>query len=239
MWRLLCVSRGPAVDFSGRLQNGRDFLFRVWLLLLIDRLVRAHLLDEGLRDPSAPVGFAQEVRELGDARCLRRASQSRKTVRLEILQNIDAQFADEDLVLAVREVLQSAEEQFVLRRRLRLHVITRIDVTRNALLQFWPVDGLILGLGIQRPELRFGSMPVTDAERLPRILLLVRRALQPDRAVAILEILLLVGLETELVDPAIDGVSAVDSERHNRIIHPVFVQPSVQRSFYVCKLLIP
>jgi len=49
------------------------------------------------------------------------------------------------------------------------------------------------------------------------------------RAVAILEILLLVGLESELMDPAIDGVSTIEGEGHNRIIYPVFVPALVQQ----------
>ena len=71
---------------------------------------------------------------------------------------------------------------------------------------------------IQRAQLRFRRRSVAHAERVARILLTVGAPRQPDRAVAVFEIFLLVRLETELVDPAIDGVSAVESEGHNRII---------------------
>ena len=72
---------------------------------------------------------------------------------------------------------------------------------------------------------------VAHAKRLTRILLRLGAPGQPDRAVAILVEFLFVGLETELMNVAIDGVPTVDSEPHNRIITPVFVQPSVQRGF--------
>ena len=67
-------------------------------------------------------------------------------------------------------------------------------------------------------------------ERLARVSLLIGASSQPDRAVAVLEIFLLVSLESELVDPAINGVATVDGEGHNRIITPVFVPPRVQRT---------
>jgi hypothetical protein len=61
--------------------------------------------------------------------------------------------------------------------------------------QLEAVDGLILGAGVQRPKLCFGSMPVAHAERLTRISLRAGAPGQPDRAVAILVEFLLVSLE--------------------------------------------
>ena len=93
----------------------------------------------------------------------------------------------------------------------------------------WTVSSLLLGP--EGAELRFSRRPVAQTESLTRILLGIRASGQPNRAVAVFEIFLLVGLEPELVNPAIDGVSTVHGEGHNRIIHPVFVPPRVQRLF--------
>ena len=129
------------------------------------------------------------------------------------------------------EILHPAEQQLVLRQRFGLHVVARIEVTRDAVVQLQAVNGLILAFGVQRAELRFRRRPVANAERLTRISLGVRASRESDRAVAIFEIFLLVSLEPELVDPAIDGVATVDSEGHNRIIYPVFVPALVQRVY--------
>ena len=111
--------------------------------------------------------------------------QSCKTAGLEILQNINTQLADEELVLPVREVLKPAEQQLVLRQRLRLQVVTRIEVARDAILQLRAVDRLILTRGTERTELRLGRRPVAQAERLARVFLRVDAPGQPYRTVAI------------------------------------------------------
>jgi hypothetical protein len=85
----------------------------------------------------------------------------------------------------VREVLQLTEQQLASRQRLRLHVITRIEVTRDGILQLWSVNRLILTRGTEGRELRFRRSPVTQTGRLARVLLRVGAPRQPDRTIAI------------------------------------------------------
>ena len=138
----------------------------------------------------------------------------------------------------MREILQPSEQQLVLREGLRLHVVTPVEVAHDAVIQLRSVNRLVLAAGADGAKLRFSRRPVAQADRLARILFRVGASGQPDRAVAVLEIFLLVGLEPELVNPAIDGVSAVHGEGHNRIIHPVFVPPSCTTGFSMLRKLL-
>lgn len=146
--------------------------------------------------------------ELRDAGALRGSGQAGEGVGLEVLQSVDAQLADEELVLAVGEVLQPAEQELILRQRSRLQIVARIEVAREAVVELRPMNRLILGFRIERPELGFRRGPIPNAKRLARIFLSVRRTRQPDRAVAVRKISLLGGRKLQLVNRAIDRVTA-------------------------------
>ena len=173
------------------------------------------------------------MRKLRDARRLRGARQPGKPVGLKILQHIDGQFTDEELVLPMREKSFRRPSRSLYCASVLGFTSSRASIACDAVVQLWTMDCLVLAFGIQRAMLRFGSRPVAHTERLARIPLVIGGPGEPDRAVAILVVFLLVGLEAELMDPAIDGMPTVDREGQNRIITPVFVPPLVQLSVFV------
>lgn len=206
---VLRVARRAAVQAFGGFQNERNLFLGVWLLLLVDGFMAFNLVDKRFGDPTASISITEEMRELGKACALGCPRKPGEAVGFEILQEIDVQLADKELVLAMREILQPSEQQFVLGKCLRLYVVPAVEIARDAVISFgpWTVSSLLLA-----PMERSFASAAAQSRRpsaLTRILLRVGASGQPDRAVAVLEIFLLVGFEPELVNPAIDGMSTI------------------------------
>lgn len=107
-------------------EDGRDLVVRVWLLLFVHRFHCGHFVNQRLLNPPATEGCSEKAPGLRERGRLRRRSHTfRQSCRFEGLQVIDGDVPHTSYVLRFREPPQPRQRPPVLPERARIKILRR------------------------------------------------------------------------------------------------------------------